>query len=51
MGELLIKAFAILIATMILVRVISRYLLPWFVKRFFPDKYESFRKEYLEPNE
>lgn len=51
MVELLLKAFSIIVATMILVRLISRYLIPWFVKTFFPEKFESFRKEYLEPNE
>lgn len=51
MIELLLKAFFILIATMVLVRVITRYVLPWFIKTYFPHKYESFRKEYLEPEE
>ncbi|HON52707.1 MAG TPA: hypothetical protein P5243_08810 [Bacteroidales bacterium] len=51
MIELLLKAFGIVVITMVLVRLISRYILPWFVKTFFPNKYESFKKEYLEPNE
>ncbi|MDA3883207.1 MAG: hypothetical protein PF481_07965 [Bacteroidales bacterium] len=46
-----VQALAIIICTILLVRLLTLYVVPWVGKKFFPHSYEQFRKKYLEPEE
>ena len=45
---LLSKIIGIIIITIAIVKLLTKILIPWSVKTFFPEKYESFKKKYLD---
>ncbi|MFO7869532.1 MAG: hypothetical protein R6U95_09575 [Bacteroidales bacterium] len=46
-----LQALAIIICTIIFVRLVTVYVIPWVGKKFFPNSYEAFRKKYLDSND
>lgn len=46
-----VQALAIIILTVVIVKLLTYKIIPWFVKKFSPEKYEDFKKKYLDGEE
>jgi len=46
-----LEALGVIVCTVILVRLLSFKIIPWFIKKYYPENYENFRKKYLDGEE
>ena len=46
-----VQALAVIIFTVIIVKVLTYKIIPWFIKKYYPEKFEDFKKKYLDGQE